>query len=602
MASKKQHDGKQDAGQGERKRRDNRHAERRTARRQSFTGLTFRAVFIAFTVTLSVLAAAVGTFVGARLAVRTAAVVSVKATRSLPDLKLALGFGFTFAVLLATLACLLLVRRLVLDRLDAVVRHIRRVARSPDNIRRIGRIVPGTFEIKEVIEVMAAVNDGLAEMELRTRIRSLARETSEQLAKVEEEDFLPKACALFKGTGDVQEVRAYVARMDVAGGSFLIERQSEKKETRERGGSGAVGAGMGAHVQSHIQELLSHGNISEMRSEAVVQFLKSGESMEWQGNTIFQRTNLTPGGEVSLVTVVTPEVRLSLTSFQFEHLCAMWASEVARAWHQIRFQDFASSLEISQQLQRKWVQNDRGTPATASAGLSSVGFENLPSRFINGDFLCVFRLENRNASIVILGDVTGHELRAGLAATGCVAALSDRFSMLAETATHVLLDGLMNSLNRYMWASHRGALGLRTIGISFNHETGQASLCCFGQPFPYVLSPLERKPMVLVPAVNPGMMGIAESIDTTPTPFTLLPGQILFTCTEGILATEDVQGKRFEKMIQHGVLADVCQQNPQAEAQALLERFLDAVRSHAGSTNIRNDLTAVILKVTLPTH
>jgi hypothetical protein len=50
-------------------------------------------------------------------------------------------------------------------------------------------------------------------------------------------------------------------------------------------------------------------------------------------------------------------------------------------------------------------------------------------------------------------------------------------------------------------------------------------------------------------------------------------------------------------MIQRGTLADICQQNADATAPLLLSKLLDAARAHAGNTSIRNDLTAVALKV-----
>ena len=108
--------------------------------------------------------------------------------------------------------------------------------------------------------------------------------------------------------------------------------------------------------------------------------------------------------------------------------------------------------------------------------------------------------------------------------------------------------------------------------------------------------------MVLLPAVNPGMMGLAGDIDTTATTFQLLAGQVFFACTEGILATQDLQGKRFEKMIQRGTLADICQTNADASASVLLSKLLEAARAHAGNASIRNDLTAVALKVMSPLH
>ncbi|MCA2959191.1 MAG: SpoIIE family protein phosphatase [Silvanigrellales bacterium] len=591
---------------------------RKRAKATWLGAFSIRHVAVALTLALSALGAWVGHRVGAHVSQSVATALSrpdarkaIVQTKRLPaveaslrDLRTTVGSAVAFSVLFVSLVFLYSFKRLFVRRVDTVVEHLRRAARNPDDVGKLAALNLASLDTREVAALLRAVNEGLAELDLRNRCRALVKATAERLRHAEESHFLLLACATLREESQgIGEAGAYIARATDDANGFLIEegvppsRQGEQTQAfpaRRREAS--------PREAPRAQDLVSRSNLAEMHAEAVIQFLRSGHALSWQGSLLFLRTHLTSDGAVSLVTLVSPADRGALTALQFEHLCSLWASEVARAWHQLRFQDLATSLEISQQLQRKWVQSDSGATAAESRTRvgpidDCVGFESMPSRFINGDFLCVFRLEKRNASIVILGDVTGAELRAGLAATGCVAAVADRFDARKGDAPHLLLDALMHSLNRYMWAAYRGALGLRTLGIYFNHETGQGALGCFGQPFPYVLSPVDRKPMVLVPAVNPGMMGLSEEVDTTPTSFQLLAGQVLFACTEGILATEDVQGKRFEKMIQRGTLADICQQNADATAPLLLSKLLDAARAHAGNTSIRNDLTAVALKV-----
>jgi hypothetical protein len=508
--------------------------------------------------------------------------------------RLAGGLG----ALTASLALLILLRHLVLSKIEQVSSHLRRAARDPDHVDRIGWLRPDTLDLREIATLYGAVNDGLAELDLRNRSRALVKATAERLRHAEERTFLQNACAVLRDEdGGLGEARAFIARQADGEARWLLEARSDVDESSsgQRDGRGLLpGGGRPASPGGH--DILARASLTEMQTEAVIQFLRSGQGLEWQGNALFLRTHLTSQGDVSLVTVVTPGEGPRLAPLPFAHLCTLWASEVARAWHQLRFQDLAASLELSQQLQRKWIQSDSGDTGASAALGERIGFESLPSRFINGDFLCVFRLERRDASIIVLGDVTGHELRAGLAATGCVAALSDRFDASRNDPPHQLLEAFVQSLNRYVWASYRGALGLRALCVHFDHGTGQGALACFGQPFPYVLSSSERKPMVIVPAVNPGMLGLAAEIDGTPTTFQLLSGQVFFACTEGILATEDVHGRRFEKLIQRGALADILQRDPLASAPEMLASFIDAARVHAGDTSLRNDLTAVTFK------
>lgn len=593
----------------------------RKARSPWLAGVSIRHVGVALTLTLSVLGAWAGHKVGARVAQSVTSALSKPDARkaiiqtkrlpaveaSLRTLRSTVGTTVAFSILFISLLFLYAFKRLFVRRVDAVVEHLRRAARHPDDIAKLGPLRVSALDTREVVGLVQAVNEGLAELDLRNRCRALVKATSERLRDADETQFLPLACdVLHEEVKSIGQAGAYIARSDEDSANFFIEQAvpPSRKGERTRGQPETKGP-FSPREGPRAQDLVSRPNTAELHAETVIKFLHSGHALAWTGHLLFLRTLLTSDGSVSLVTVVSPSDNSTLTALQFEHVCSHWASEVARSWHQLRFQDLASSFEISKQLQRKWVQSDCAASLAESVNDRSLiskglGFEALPSRFINGDFLCVFHLEKKKSSIVILGDVTGAELRAGLAATGCVAAVSDRFETRKNDSPHLLLEALMHSLNRYMWSAYRGKLGLRSLGIYFNHESGQGALGCFGQPFPYILSSVDRKPMILVPGVNPGMMGMAEDIDTTPTTFQILAGQILFACTEGILATEDTQGKRFEKMIQRGTLADICQQNPAATASALLSLFLDAAKSHAGNTSIRNDLTAVALKSIRP--
>ncbi len=488
-------------------------------------------------------------------------------------------------VCLSALVLWYICQKTLLQPLDRMTSFLKIAAKNLDNLPKF-RV--RSTDAQSIQEVVKALFEGIGEVALRNKTLRFLENTRAALQKSNEDSFLNIAQELCVSHKVTSGCRLFLARENREQRKFFLEKTTDK--VNENGNTQTLNVG-----QRDTSTLLNRNGIDEMRYDAVLQFLKTGAPQEWSHDILFIRTTITADADLQLVAMVTPNSGFGLDTVNFESFMESWLLELARLYHQVRFLDLASNLELSREMQRKWVQSDHPVDDGMSKLNAVLGYESVPCRFINGNFLCVFRFEKKQCSLVLLGDVGGHELRAGLAATGIVAALQDRFHFVKDEAPHVILEELMQSVNRYMWGTYGGTLAASAQALYFNHTNGQGLLSCFGQPFPFVVSPQERKPMVVVPLSTHGLLGLGEQLEFSVTPFSILPGQTVFACTEGLLEVQDIHGKKFEKTIQRGALSEITQQVMLSGAQSLLMKYLEAVKYHAGNNSVNDDLTGIVL-------
>ena len=501
----------------------------------------------------------------------------------------ALMWGGTILVAASSLTCAfalyILLRLSVLNPLTRITDFVRYAAQNPDKVPKLS---PPTVEAAQLRELGKAISGGLGELALRNKINELVQNTRTALQKSDENSFLNTAHSVITEIGLTDSCALFIVREDIEARQFNIEKTSEKPTA---GGNALF------QKETNVQSLLSRtSGQSDLKSEMALQFLRSGILSEWSGSQLLARIPLSAEADLSLVVLLRPANKRDYSPAKYESIVQAWMEELSRLYHQMRYQDLTSHLQLSQEMLRKWIQGESQHNSNTDPLVEQVlGFENIPSRYINGDFLGVFKVRSRMASFVVIGDVNGHELRPGLAAAGLVAILSDRFHFLQNESEHVVLEQFMHSINRYLWGSYHGDLATRVLAFSFNHESGQGLMACYGMPFPFLLSPQERKPMVVVPNTTQGLLGVSEKFDYSATPFQVLPGQVLFACSAGLLETEDSQGKRFEKIIQRGALSDLTQQYFGQGAQTILNKYVDCLRQHAGTRSFDDDITATVL-------
>jgi hypothetical protein len=245
------------------------------------------------------------------------------------------------------------------------------------------------------------------------------------------------------------------------------------------------------------------------------------------------------------------------------------------------------------------------SPHFISSPKQLVSAQCVPCLKARGDFLSVFHFEKNRVSVVFLGKVAGDTLATSLLAASLQAILAQNFYQLQEkreSAPHVILEYCSQSLNRYLYNSYKGKISIGFQAIYFNHDSGQGFFVSFAQPFPFVLSPHERKPMVVIPAVMEGQLGLQMVVHAEVTAFAIMPGQILLACNKGVLDTVDPNGKKFEKSIQRGVLSEMISRNSKLNSQEILDQFLDLVRKHKEDLPALDDITAAVLVPINPFH
>lgn len=443
----------------------------------------------------------------------------------------------------------------------------------------------------ELRKFLAALYNGFAEISTRQRMTRFIESTKLALKTCDENMFLTVAQAKWIESELALNCRVIVAKINIQRTRFKIEKTSERPNAEVNLQNVSSDSPMRAQAQEIPVDL---------QDDVVLLFLRQNKPYQWVKDVLFACVPIGPESDSYIVVAIRANANAGIPPARYEQLVQVWCVETANIYHQTRSQNFAGKIEIALELQRKLIQSDVPESEEAQSSLlsSALGYESIPGQSINGDFIFVQKYEKRNCSLVVMGDVTGVDLRAGLAATGIVAVLTDRFHFLKDAVPHVILEEIIQSINRYMYVTYAGKLATGCMALYFNHDTGQGLMACFGQPFPYVFSARERKPMVIVPQSQHGMLGIDTQLNFECTPFSVFPGQVIFACTSGLLEVEDPSGKKFEKVIHRGALSDITEQYLDKGAPVLLSKFIECARTHVSHGVLKDDLTGAVFIMT----
>jgi serine phosphatase RsbU (regulator of sigma subunit) len=466
-----------------------------------------------------------------------------------------------------------------LTKLGELVRDIRRN-------RRLVSVDPQKLSILEEVQILTAqVAQSATSLAIAEKLDRLIEDTRSSTRNCDEQNFLPTLKRIWLQSGLARQCKLYQVHYYPQKASYTVEGTSERE-----------GSSLGMPKDQNALGLRFEDSAADMLSQGTaLEFLRTGHDVSWFDNILCAKATLTQDENSILVLLLVPDRQANLKQEQFEHYARTWIDKSSDLYKHVKVQNLAIMLELSRELQRKWIEDDAPQNARTDYFDNVLAADSLPCQLINGDFLFVHKFVNRKATLVVLGDVTGHELRAGLAATGIVATLSERMRSIGDEPPHLLLEEMLQSINRYLFMSYQGTLGSGASGLYFEHESGQGIVCCFAQPFPLILSEHERKPLVIVPRSTNGMLGINEKLDYTTTPFSLLPGQALFLCTDGLLESQDAKGRKFEKAIGRGALSDITEKYLPSGSAKLLTKIIESARAHAGTNILKDDITCTIL-------
>ncbi|HET9099191.1 MAG TPA: SpoIIE family protein phosphatase [Acidobacteriaceae bacterium] len=199
-----------------------------------------------------------------------------------------------------------------------------------------------------------------------------------------------------------------------------------------------------------------------------------------------------------------------------------------------------------------------------------------PAREVGGDFFQIIPHPSDGSVLIVVGDVTGHGLQAGMLVALIVGAIR------AEAAHSNDPLSALNALNQRLCGrgqAHATGLALR-IALD-----GSATLANAGHLPPY----LNGKELPMEGALPLGML---ESAEFSVMHFQLAPGDTLMLMSDGVVEAQDEQGqlfgfKRISEMLQHPITAA----EVAATAQAFGQEDDISVLSVTRMTNLKTVLT-----------
>lgn len=207
-----------------------------------------------------------------------------------------------------------------------------------------------------------------------------------------------------------------------------------------------------------------------------------------------------------------------------------------------------------------------------------------PSESISGDLYQFFKTSH-NEQGVLIGDVTGHDVAAGLMMMTVMGILAEVFS-IQDAAITEMLERANNNLSRMVsdeffvtsltaWVADDNKLHYFNAG----HPPG---LLCRGKT---------KEIVELLPDGFP--LGIFENLKITPNDVPIFPGDRILLYTDGLIEARDKNGA------QYGIskLKDLFSRLMDYKPESVLEKILESVRDHVGQNELKDDVALVLVDI-----
>ncbi|MHC5010375.1 MAG: SpoIIE family protein phosphatase [Planctomycetota bacterium] len=208
-----------------------------------------------------------------------------------------------------------------------------------------------------------------------------------------------------------------------------------------------------------------------------------------------------------------------------------------------------------------------------------------PADMTCGDYFDYIHLPDGMLGVAI-GDVSGHGFGPALLMAQTRAFL--RALSLAQTAP----DALLRILNRTLAPDLEAGLFVTLLIARIDPLSRQVVHASAGHPPAYVIDRSGKVKAELSPTGT--ALGVLEDSDYgTGEPVTLEDGDTLLLLTDGITEARSADGELFE----HERAIEVVRAHPDASAQDLVTRLLDAVSDFTGDRPPEDDRTLVVCKV-----
>lgn len=222
-------------------------------------------------------------------------------------------------------------------------------------------------------------------------------------------------------------------------------------------------------------------------------------------------------------------------------------------------------------------------PPTCSFPGIEIGAGLTTSTEVSGDFYDYFPCGDHRVGLVI-GDVSGHGVQAGMVTTAAKAALHTLAALGTATPREFLCG-----MNKAILATARQFLLMSCIVAIVDTASGELCIANAGHNFPYLCRRRQGEPEQLE-IVSGFPLGFDADCIYSEFRTTLADGDLLFLYTDGIVECTDAAGEEFG----YGRLEELLRRGADLAPVALRDEVLAGARRFSGSKQFADDVTLLI--------
>lgn len=229
------------------------------------------------------------------------------------------------------------------------------------------------------------------------------------------------------------------------------------------------------------------------------------------------------------------------------------------------------------------IQRDLLPPAEYSDDFITISADLITSSEIGGDFYDYFPLEGDRLGLVV-ADVSGHGVQAGMVTTAAKASLHTLISQ-GVTTPAALLTGMNNAI----LATAKQTLLMTCLIAVIDHTHGTVTLANAGHNFPYIFRP-ESRHIHMLEDVASYPLGFEKDFNYMECSFGFNRGDVLFLYTDGIIECVNSAGEEFG----YERLERLLTMSGKSSPTELLNLLKFSAEKFTGSATFEDDVTLLI--------
>lgn len=231
------------------------------------------------------------------------------------------------------------------------------------------------------------------------------------------------------------------------------------------------------------------------------------------------------------------------------------------------------------------IQQDLLPPPIYHFGGVTVGAGITTCSEIGGDFFDYFSVGADRLGLLI-ADVSGHGVQAGMVTTAAKASLHTLISLGVTTPS-----GLLAGMNNAILTTARQTLLMTCLIASIDLSAGTVTIANAGHNFPFILRSGAAEPEMLDTTAG-FPLGFERDAKFPETHTSFVPGDALFMYTDGIVESADAGGEEFG----YERLMDLLIGGRELALQLLHGSLLDGVAAFTGTDIFDDDVTTLVAR------